>query len=88
MDRLDLTKKVAGYIVGAGTGRIVAGIIDHNIDTPEKLRQRLEIAGAALVIGMMAKDLTKQYTDAKIDSYAILYKEKVMPFLEKIAQDQ
>jgi hypothetical protein len=37
------------------------------------------------VLGMMAKDATKKYTDAKIDEYVAFYNETVKPQIKKFA---
>jgi hypothetical protein len=86
MDNLDIAKKAVTYIVGAGTGKIVASVIQSNVASPEKLLHRVEVIGAGVVIGMMAKDATKKYTDAKFDEYTTIYREKVKPFIEKLTE--
>lgn len=83
MDALDITKKAASFIVGAGTGKIVAAIIQDNVD-PEKIHEKVEVIAAGVVIGAMAKDATKHYTDAKIDEYAELYRVHVKPRIQKM----
>lgn len=82
MDSLDITKKVASFIVAAGTGKIVTAIIQNNVE-PEKIYQKVEIIAAGIVIGGMAKDATKTYTDAKIDEYATIYREHIKPRFQK-----
>lgn len=79
---LDITKKAVGFVVGAGTTRIVVGIIENNTD-PEKLHEKAAIITAGVVIGSMAKDATQKYTDAKIDEIAAWWKENISPRFHK-----
>lgn len=66
MNKLDITKKVAGFVVGSGVAKIVNDIIANNI-TIEHAYQKVTVIAGAAVIGMMAKDATKAYTDTTID---------------------
>jgi hypothetical protein len=66
IDKIRIAKGVATFIVGAGTTKIVKSIIQNNTD-PEKLVDRVEIAAASVVIGAMAADATRRYTDNMID---------------------
>lgn len=86
VEPLDLAKMAARYMIGAGTGKIVVAIIQNNIETPDNLYKKVQVVGAGIVIGMMAKDATKQYTDAKIDEYRAFYKETIKPRIEKMTQ--
>lgn len=69
MDKLQVTKNIVAYVVGAGASQIVKTIIKNNVDS-EKTLEKIEIVSASIVIGLMAKDGTKKYTDAKIDKWA------------------
>lgn len=86
MEPLDLAKMAARYMIGAGTGKIVVSIIQNNVAAPENLYKKVQIVGAGIVIGMMAKDATKKYTDMKIDEYVAFYNESIKPRIEKMAQ--
>lgn len=86
IDKLDLTKKVASIIIGAGTTRIVTGIIKNNT-APDKIQDKIAIASAGLVLGAMASDATKKYTDAKIDELAAWYKETRAEIKKKFASE-
>lgn len=74
MDKIAIAKQAASWIVGAGTAKIVSSIIQNNVD-PEKLYQKIEVLAAGIVIGSMAKDATKAYTDTKIDGYVAKWHE-------------
>lgn len=63
------TKIIALAIVGAGTTKITAQIIANNIDTPEKTRDKVQIGVASAVVGTMAVERTKSWTDTKIDLF-------------------
>lgn len=82
MNKLDITKTVIGFVVGAGTTKIVTGIILHNTD-PEKVTDKVAIAAAGVAIGSMTADLTKKYTSAKIDEIAEWWDKNVKPKLNK-----
>lgn len=72
MNKLDFTKSVVGFIVGAGTTKIVNGIIVSNT-SPEKVTDKVAILASSMVIGNMAADATKKHTSAKIDEIAVWY---------------
>lgn len=74
MKKLDIVKAVTTFIVGAGTTQIVNGIVTSNT-APEKVTDKVAVKGASVVIGMMAADATKSYTDEKIDEVAAWYNE-------------
>lgn len=71
MNKLDIVKTAASITVGAGVSKIVHQIIDNNVN-PEKAIEKIYVAAGAMTIGMMAKDASKTYVNAKIDSYAEL----------------
>jgi len=77
-------KKITSLIVGAGTTSIVSSIVKNNTD-PENVAQKVNIAAASTVLGFMAADATKSYTDDKIDALVIWWKENIS---EKDQQDQ
>jgi hypothetical protein len=76
MDKLDITKSVASFLVGAGTSKIATDIIKNNV-VPTNLYQKVTVVGAGVVIGMMAADGTKKYTTTKIDEAAAWWNENV-----------
>lgn len=67
MTKTDIAKNVVAFVVGTGASRITKSIIQKNTDEEEKLRNRAAVFSAEVVVGMMAADATKKYTDAKID---------------------
>jgi len=76
MTKLELTKTVASFVIGAGTSKIVHSIIQNNTD-PENAAETVAISGASVVIGMMAAEKTKNYTDTMIDQAAAWYHANV-----------
>lgn len=76
MDQIEITKKIASVIVGIGTSKIVGAIIQNNV-SPESIIDKVTVIGASLVIGAMAKDATKSYSDAKIDEAVLFWKTHV-----------
>lgn len=63
-----ITKAVAATIVGSGTRKIVAGIIENNVPAPDKMRDKIVIAAATWVISGIVATATKKYTDEAVDS--------------------
>lgn len=76
MTKLQIAKQIASTIVGIGTTKIVSAIIQNNI-TPDKVIDKVTVVGASVVIGSMAADATKTYTDAKIDEAVAWWKKTV-----------
>lgn len=76
MTKLELIKTAATVVVGAGTTRIVTGIISSNVPQ-EKVTDKVTVPAAGVVIGMMVAEKTKAYTDAFIDEVAVWYKNTV-----------
>lgn len=62
-------KIIASAIIGAGTTKLTSQIIANNIDTPEKTIDKVQIGVASAVVGSMAVERTKSYSDAKIDLF-------------------
>lgn len=64
--KLGVAKFVVSGIVGIGTGKIVGRIIREHI-TPETLIDKITVTAAAWVIGALATEATKSYTNDAID---------------------
>lgn len=74
MDKIYLAKAIVSTIVGIGTGKIVTSIVQNNTD-PETITDKVTITSSGVVLGMMAADISKRYTDAKIDDIVAFVKE-------------
>ena len=61
-----VVKFVVSGIVGIGTTKIARTIIDNNIE-PETTKDQVTVGAASIVLGMMAAEATKEYTNASID---------------------
>ena len=72
MTKLELIKNITSTIVGIGTGKIVHGIISNNVDT-ETIVDKTTVFAGSFVIGGMAAEATKAYTDRMIDEVADLF---------------
>lgn len=59
-------KTGVSLVVGSGVTKIVAGIIRNNT-TPTNIYQKVAVFTAAFVIGSIITDVSKNYTDSKID---------------------
>jgi hypothetical protein len=66
MTKTEIVKQIVGLVVAAGTAQIVKGVIENNTN-PVKVPEKVALAAAAFVVGAMAKEATKQYTDKQID---------------------
>lgn len=62
-----LTKFVVSGLVGVGTGKIVSQLIKSTI-TPETVLDKVTVTAAAWVIGAIATETTKKYSDEMVDS--------------------
>lgn len=76
MTKIQLIKLAVNIVVGAGTAKIVASTIENNTN-PEKVTDQVATQAAAGVLGWMACDATRAYTDAKIDEIAAWYNDRV-----------
>lgn len=77
MKKLEFTKEAVSFVVGAGTTRIVTQVIKNNTDPATGPYTKATNFAGALVIGKMAADATKEYTNAKIDAAAAWWDEHV-----------
>ena len=66
MNKIEITKLIASTAVGAGTAKIVNGIIKNNAIVKNRY-DKIVVIGAGAVIGSMASEATKGHTDLKID---------------------
>lgn len=76
MTKIEFAKTAVSFVVGSGTSKIVVGIISNNVRA-DKVTDQVAITSAGVVIGMMAADATKKYTDAKIDEIVDWWKKNV-----------
>jgi hypothetical protein len=74
MNKLEIAKTVVSTIVGVGTAKIVGSIIGNNT-SPETVIDKMTITAGTFVLGSMVADITKRYTDAKIDQIAAFVEE-------------
>lgn len=69
MNKIAFAKNAVSLIVGTGTAKIVSSIISNNTN-PENVVDKVTMTSASLVLGAMVADVTRRYTDAKIDQIA------------------
>lgn len=69
MTKLQITKIVVSTVVGFGASKIAQSICLNNTQ-PDNLPDKVMVHSAAIVVGMMASELTRKYTNAKIDEIA------------------
>lgn len=82
LTKLTIAKAAVSFVVGSGISTIVAGVARNNT-SPEKIHQKVAIAGGAFVLGAIAAEKAKKYTDQQIDEIAEWYNENVKPKLQK-----
>lgn len=66
MTKTEIAKVVAGFVIGTGTAKVVKEIIKNNV-TPDSVTDKTAIIIASYVLGAIAADASKNWTDAKID---------------------
>lgn len=66
-DKLTVVKFLASGIVGIGAGKIVGNIIKNQVK-PVTLIDKVTVTAAAWVIGAMASEMTKKYTNDTIEN--------------------
>lgn len=76
MTKLDITKRVASIVVGIGTTQIISAICINNTQ-PQKLTDKVTVGAGSIVLGMLVADVTRAYTDAKIQDIANWYNETI-----------
>lgn len=64
--KTDIVKGAVGFVVGSGVSVIVRGVIKNNTST-DGVIEKVTLAVATVVVGMMAREATKEYTDGLID---------------------
>lgn len=79
--KTEIAKSIVGFVVGIGASRIAKNVIEKNTDEEERLHNRAATYSASLVIGAMAADASKSYTDAKIDEIVEFWETKIKPRL-------
>jgi hypothetical protein len=65
-NKLGVAKFIISGVVGIGTGKIVGKIIKSHV-MPETLIDKVTVTAAALVIGAIATERTKAYTNDMVD---------------------
>jgi hypothetical protein len=78
--KTDIAKTVAAAVVGYGVSEIVKTIIQNNVQ-PKKIHVIVSVFCGSAILGMMAADASKNYTDAKIDEIVSFWNKKVKPRL-------
>lgn len=90
--KLGVAKILISGVVGIGTGKIVGKVIKNNISA-DTLVDKVTVTAAAWVIGAIATERTKAYTNDMIDDLAknaceIIDKVKLADKLGRINRNQ
>lgn len=79
--KIDIVKTAVGFVVGVGASRIARNIIEKNTDEEERLHNRAAVASTQIVVGLMAAEAARSYTDRKIDEAVEWWDENIKPRL-------
>jgi hypothetical protein len=66
MTKTEVAKKISFAVVGTATTAVVHAIVKNNVSA-NKLSEKVALAVGTYVLGCIAADATKKWTDAKID---------------------
>ena len=66
MTKTEIAKALTSFVVGAATSTVVKEIVKNNTD-PEKVADKAAVIIASYVLGAIAADASKKWTDSKID---------------------
>lgn len=75
MDKIAIIKKTISILTGIGTAKIVAGIIENNVDI-DTTTSKVSVKVASTAIGYAVSDNLTEYTDFKIDELVSWWNER------------
>lgn len=67
MTKTEFAKAAAGVVVGFGTANLIKQIIKNNVN-PDSVSDKAAVLIGSYVLGAIAADAAKEWTDAQIDS--------------------
>lgn len=73
---IELTKTATGFVVSLGTSKIISSIIKNNTSA-NGVVDIVTIAAGTLVLGSMVGDISRKYTNHKIDEAVTWWSENV-----------
>lgn len=76
MTKTEVAKLVASAVVGFSTSKVVRMIVNNNVD-PESVTDQVAVLVASHVLGAIAADAAKEWTDEQIDKLVELWKKNV-----------
>lgn len=76
MNKIELIKTATNIVVGSGVVKISHSIIRNNV-RPENVVDQATVIAGSIVLGQMAADASKNYTNAKIDEIASWWNENI-----------
>jgi hypothetical protein len=74
MNKTELAKALSGFVIGGITANVVKQIIRNNTD-PEAVADKAAVLIASFVLGAIAADATKAWTDRQIDELIVTWKK-------------
>jgi hypothetical protein len=82
MDKLDIFKKATRTVVGLGITRVVSAVVKNNVPDGN-FYNKVAIHVGIYVIGGMISEISKGFTDEKIDEVVTFYDNHVRPRISK-----
>lgn len=76
MTKFDVAKKAVSLTVGFGTSAIIGSAIKNNT-APDNTADKVAMPVAAVALAWMISDVTKKFTDAKMDELYDWYLKNV-----------
>ena len=76
-DKIYITKRIVSGIIGYGTSKIVHQVIKNNTEI-ETTRDWVGITSTRYLAAYVAADMSKTYTDAKIDEIVDWWKKNIV----------
>lgn len=77
-NKTEIAKRVVTFVIGACVSTTVKQVIESNTH-PENLPEKAAVLTGSVVIGSMAADAAKDYTDRKIDELVNSWRELTAP---------
>ena len=77
MTKTQIAKHVTSAIVGWSTSKVVRNVIENNTE-PDGTTDKLAVTIGSYVLGAIAADASKKWTDAQIDKLIAWWTDDVM----------
>lgn len=82
LNKTEIAKKAAFVVVGFGTAHVVKAIIRNNVH-PDSVTDKAAVVIGTYVLGAIAADASKEWTDTKIDELIEWWTENISSKMHK-----